>query len=110
MGDPHGIAVEVLDGDDAVVADARLGEGAVYHQIAFAGGERVGRMVGVLGASYPDDEMVRLGCAFGEDLHVPQMERLESSYDKGIARVLVLHRDCDCGPRLKGFGRGGCPS
>ena len=110
MRHPDGIAVQVLDGDDAVVAYARLGEGAVYHQIAFAGGERVGRMVGVLGASYPDDEMVRLGCAFGEDLHVPQMERLESSYDKGIARVLVLHRHCDCGPRLKGFGRGGCPS
>lgn len=71
--------------------DAGLGERPVYHQIALARGERVVLQMGRLGAPYADDELLRLPGAACQDLHMAQMQGLESPDDEGIARVLVLH-------------------
>jgi hypothetical protein len=60
MGDPNGIAVQILHRDDAVVVDPRVIQGILDHQISLAGGERVVRVMGILGAPDSDDEMVRL--------------------------------------------------
>jgi hypothetical protein len=40
--------------------DPRVIQGILDHQISLAGGERVVRVMGILGAPDSDDEMVRL--------------------------------------------------
>ena len=60
LGYPDGIAVQIFHRDDAVVVDSRVIQGILDHQISLAGGERIVRVMGILGASDSDDEMVRL--------------------------------------------------
>lgn len=82
MGHPHGVPVQVLHGDDAEIRDPLGSESAVYHQIALACGKRVVLLMRVLRAADADYEMVGFGRAFGEDLHMAQVQGLESADDK----------------------------
>ena len=100
MRDPYRITVEILHGDYAEIGYPLAAKGTVYHQIALAGGERIGFLMRVLGAAYPHDQVVRFGCALGENLHMAKMQRLEPPYHQGVAGVLVVHRTCDTGKRI----------
>lgn len=82
MGHPHGVPVQVLHGDDAEIRDPPGPESAVYHQIALACGERIVLLMRVLRAADADYEVVGFGRAFGEDLHMAQVQGLESADDK----------------------------
>ncbi len=89
VGDPYRITVQVLHGDDAVVGDARIGQRIVYHQIPLTGGERVLRMMGILSAADSDDQMLRLRCAFADDVHMSVVEGLEPAHHHRIRMVVV---------------------
>ena len=89
VGDPYRIAVQILHRDDAVVGDARIGQRVIYHQVPLTGREGVLRMMGILGATDSDDQVVRLRCAFADDVHMSVVERLEPSHDHRVRMVVV---------------------
>ena len=76
MRDPDGVPVEVLDGDDGIVADALGLEGLLDHEVPLAGGEGVLGGVGVLGASDTDGEVLGFIGTLADDLHVSHVKTI----------------------------------
>jgi hypothetical protein len=86
---PDGITVYVFDRHDAIVFYPFIEQGVLDHQVPLSGRERILRRVGVLGAAYPDRQIVRFGSALAYHLEMAFVERLEPAYHQRIVVVPV---------------------